>query len=516
MKHPLYDFLNWSNDKDILKLIQNETLYYINKIQKINHYNISQERILVLTKENLYILSKKKLKKKMKYNEIIGITFNEINAEFVIHGMNGEYDFYLESQEKNILICLIAIFYEEQTNLNLKICQVPDKSLKNYVTGKKEKKKGKNYTKMNENYLINTKSFIKENTRIDQKLKQISKEYISDLEEEECKIDEISIIYNKTGEFKDVVLENFQIMKILGRGAFGKVYLVQYKPRNNTYYAMKSIKKEYLNDINEINKNIIEKQILYNIDYRFLIGVNLCFTTEERIYFIMNLIHGEDLFTCIKLNNHVFDEEQIQFYASIIGLSLEYLHNNGIILKDLRLDNIIIDKDGYLKITNFKISQLFNMNYNLALMKENSEFLAPEVILSNKCLKESDWWSYGVILYQLLFGIPPFFSSDDNKLREQIINNELCFPNNSNVSQNAKNLITLLLNKNPKKRLGSNNGFEDIKTHIFFKSINFNDVINKKIKPKYKPKIGNKLLEIENYNVEFTYEDLINSEIQSN
>ena len=516
MEHPLYDFLNWSNDKDILKLIQNETLYYINKIQKINHYNISQERILVLTKENLYILSKKKLKKKMKYNEIIGITFNEINAEFVIHGMNGEYDFYLESQEKNILICLIAIFYEEQTNLNLKICQVPDKSLKNYVTGKKEKKKCKNYTKMNENYLINTKSFIKENTRIDQKLKQISKEYISDLEEEECKIDEISIIYNKTGEFKDLVLENFQIMKILGRGAFGKVYLVQYKPRNNTYYAMKSIKKEYLNDINEINKNIIEKQILYNIDYRFLIGVNLCFTTEERIYFIMNLIHGEDLFTCIKLNNHVFDEEQIQFYASIIGLSLEYLHNNGIILKDLRLDNIIIDKDGYLKITNFKISQLFNMNYNLALIKETSEFLAPEVILSNKCLKESDWWSYGVILYQLLFGIPPFFSCDDNKLREQIINNELCFPNNSNVSQNAKDLITLLLNKNPKKRLGSNNGFEDIKTHSFFKSINFNDVINKKIKPKYKPKIGNKLLEIENYNVEFTYEDLINSEIQSN
>ena len=513
MEEPLYDVLNWSKDKEILKIIQNETIYYSNKIAKINHFNIVQERTIILTKEALYYMQKKKLKRKMKYNEIRGITFNKINTEFIVHGIEGEYDNYFQSPDKNLICCLIAIFYQEQTKSNLKICKVPEKSLKNFVTGKKEKKKEQDNSKMDENYLINTNSYIKENLRIEKKLKQISKEYLSDSDEEQPKKNSIAILFNKVKSIKSVNLEDFQILKILGRGAFGKVYLVQYNPGNNVYYAMKSIKKEYLNDINEIEKNITEKQILYNIDYKFLIGVNLCFTTEDRIFFIMDLIHGEDLFTCIKLNNHSFDEEEIKFYASIIGLSIEYLHNNGIVLKDLRLDNIIIEKDGYLKMTNFKICQLFNMNNNCALMKETSEFLAPEIILSNTWGKISDWWSYGIILYQLLFGIPPFFSNDDNKLREQIIKNELRFPKINNVSQNAKDLLKLLLKKNYKERLGINNEFEEIKKHSFFKNINFNDIINKKIQPKYKPNIGNILKAININNVEFTYEDLYNSGI---
>ena len=173
MEQITYDILNWSKDKDILNIIQNETLYYSNKIQKINHYNISQERFLVLTNEALYNIQKKKLKRKMKYNEIRGITFSKSSQEFVVHGIDGEYDYHFQSPEKNILICLIAKFYEDQTNLNLKLCEVPEKSLKIYVTGKKEKKKDGNYTKMDETYVINTKSFIKENIRADKKLRQI-------------------------------------------------------------------------------------------------------------------------------------------------------------------------------------------------------------------------------------------------------------------------------------------------------------------------------------------------------
>ena len=511
-----YDILNWSKDKDILNIIQNETLYYSNKIQKINHYNISQERFLVLTNEALYNILKKKLKRKMKYSEIRGITFSKLSQEFVVHGIDGEYDYHFQSPEKNILICLIAKFYEDQTNSSLKLCEVPEKSLKNYVTGKKEKKKDGNFTKMDETYGINTKSFIKENIRADKKLRQISKEALSDSDEENPKKDKIIIIFNKIKGITNVILEDFQIMKILGRGSFGKVYLVQYRPFSTiTYYAMKSIKKEYLADINEINKNFVENPIIQYLDYKFLIGINLCFTTEERIYFIMNYIHGEDLLASIRFNNKIFHEEQIKFYASIIGLSINYLHNNGIILKDLRLDNIIIDKDGYLKITNFKICQLFKMKNEFILMKETSEFLAPEIITSNECKKESDWWSYGVILYQLFFGIPPFFSNDDNKIKEQIVKNELRFPKNSNISNNAKDLLKLLLNKNVEERLGSNNGFEEIRQHIFFENVNFDDIINKKIEPDYKPAVGN-VLKNKDTNVEFTYEDLINSNILLN
>jgi serum/glucocorticoid-regulated kinase 2 len=513
MEESSYDWLNWAHDKDILNIIHNEPIYYSNKIQKINHYNISQERYLVLTNQALYNIQKKKLKRKMKYSEIRGITFTKLSTEFVVHGIEDEYDYHFQSPEKNVLICLIAKFYEDQTNSNLKLCEIAEKSLKNYVTGKKEKKKDGNFSKMDENFSINTKSFIKENIRADKKLRLIFKDYLSDTEEESQKKEKTSIIYSKIEGVFNVCLEDFQIMRILGRGAYGKVYLVHYRPPTTiTYYAMKSIKKEYLQDINEINKKFFESPIIQYLDYKFLIDVNLLFTTEERIYFIFNLINGEDLLTAIRINNKVFSEEQIKFYASIIGLSIDYLHNNGVILKDLRLDNIIIDRDGYLKIPKFKMCQLFKMKSELALMKETSEFLAPEVIQYNQCFKESDWWSYGVILYQLLFGIPPFYSNDDNKTREQICYNELRFPKNGFASESAKDLLKLLLNKNYKERIGSNNGFEDIKIHKFFEDVNFDDIINKRYEPEYKPAVGSALKNKEKY-VEFTYEDLINSNI---
>ena len=161
MENALYDALSWANDKDILKIIGTETLYYSNKIQKINHYNISQERFLVLTNQALYNIFKKKLKRKIKYNEILGITFTKLSQEFVVHGLDDEYDYYFQSPEKNILICLIAKFYQEQTNSPLKICEVPEKILKNYVTLKKEKKKDGSNSKKIRKKIKSKLSFLK-------------------------------------------------------------------------------------------------------------------------------------------------------------------------------------------------------------------------------------------------------------------------------------------------------------------------------------------------------------------
>ena len=300
-------------------------------------------------------------------------------------------------------------------------------------------------------------------------------------------------------------------MKILGRGAYGKVYLVYYK-NDKEYYTMKSLKIENIDDDQQIYQCIENKKI-QNLDFPFLIDVSLCFITDDRVYFIMEFVHGEDLLTSIRLNEEKFDESQVKFYAVVLGLSLQYLHQNEIILKDLHLDNIIIDKDGYLKLINFKLGQLFNMKEESILMKETSEFLSPEVISSNSCRKVNDWWSYGIILYQLLFGIPPFYSNDDNEIRQQILNNELRFPKDNDISESAKDLLKLLLKKNPEERLGVSNGFDEIRNHKFFEGINFDDIINKKYEPDYKPEVINILKAREN-NVEFTYEDLINSKIK--
>ena len=513
MEKELYDTLKWSKDNEILRIIGKESLYYSNKIIKINHFNIGQERSIILTDESIYNIQKKGLKRKVPYTQVIGLTFTKLSQEFVVHTNDGEYDLYYQSPVKNILICLIAKLYEEKTNSTLKICEVSEKYLRNYVTGKKDKKKDCNFTRMDTNYLINTNSFIKENIRKEKNLRLLSKDNLSDSDEDNPEKDKAQILFCKLNGITEIKLEDFQIVKVLGRGAFGKVYLVQYKPTKE-YYSMKCLKKEFLIDENElINNTKINK--IQNLDYPFLIEVYLCFLTEERIYFIMNVVQGDDLFNLMRFNEEKFNENQVKFYSAIIGMTISYLHSKGIILRDLRLDNIIIDKDGYLKITNCKMNQLFKINNQYMLLKETSEFLAPEVISSNQCKKESDWWSYGVILYQLLFGIPPFFSNDDNKLRQQIVKNELKFPKNSNISENAKNLLELLLKKNPNERLGGSNEFEEIKKHKFFEGVNFNDIINRKIEPDFKPPVVHILKNKEN-NVEFTYEDLNNSKILIN
>ena len=142
MEVEFFDNLKWARDPDILQYIGKEILYYSNKIIKINHFNISQDRFLVLTEESLYNFQKKKLKRKIEYNKIRGITYTKTSPElFVIHGNELEYDYYFQSPERNIIIKLIAKLFEDQVRKSIKICEVTDKNLKNYVTGKKEKKR---------------------------------------------------------------------------------------------------------------------------------------------------------------------------------------------------------------------------------------------------------------------------------------------------------------------------------------------------------------------------------------
>ena len=514
----VYDNLKWAKDKEILNAIGKEILYYSNKIIKVNHFGLNQERNIILTDEALYNFQKKKKKRKIKYDQIRGITFSKQNQnyEFVVHGNDDEYDYLYQSNsrtERNLILRYIIKFYEEQNGQTLKLCEVNEKSLKNYVTGKKEKKKDKNFSKMDETKKISTKKFLDDNANSNNKKMRTSSGF--SLDEEKIKdyvpspIKSITI-FSKIDSISIAKLEDFKILKILGRGQFGKIYLVYHK-QNKLYYAMKSIKKEYLENEKEMDIIFLQKKILQNLEHPFLIGTILCFESEERIYFIMNLIEGISLFNYMIINKNI-PEEQVKLYAAIIGLTIDYLHKNGITYRNIRPDNIIIERDGYLKISDFKMNKLFKLNNNFLIVEETSEYLAPEQIKSNDDNPQSDWWSYGIILYELLFGIPPFYNEDDNEIKELILKSELKFPKVSNVSKSAKELIKKLLNKNPESRLGYSKGFDDIKKMDFFKGINFNDLINKKIEPKYKPILGN-ILKDKEKNIEVTYDDLVDSKI---
>ena len=160
----------------------------------------------------------------------------------------------------------------------------------------------------------------------------------------------------------------------------------------------------------------------------------------------------------------------------------------------------------------FKISRLFELKNGSLTAKESSEYLAPEIINRNDCKPVVDWWTYGIIIFELLFGVPPFFNERYNITRELIIKYEVKFPKISNVSNSAKDLIKKLLNKNPSNRLGYSQGFKEIKKHEFFKGFNFDNLINKKIEAKYKP-INIDIIKNKEPDIEVSYDDLIKSKI---
>ena len=274
----IIDSLNFSDDKEIKKLIEGEKLYYADLITKINHYGMNQERSIILTNKALYNMKKKTLKRKIPYEEILGVTYSKNSYEFIIHGNNEEYDYSFISQDRNIIICIIAKFYEANNGKALKICEVQDKTLNNYITSKKDKKADSKKTKMDEKYLIDTNKFLTDNM----------KELLID---PSAKGKKSGTIFSKHQTIKHVSLEDFQVMKVIGRGSFGKVCLVQYK-KTKELYAMKSLKKDVLLDQDQVESTLLEKKILQSLDYPFLVGMVFCFQTEERKYFIMPFVRG--------------------------------------------------------------------------------------------------------------------------------------------------------------------------------------------------------------------------------
>ena len=495
-KIKIIDSLKFTQDDDIKKLIEGEKIYYADLITKINHYGMNQGRSIMLTNKALYNMKKKTLKRKILYNEILGITYSKITYEFIIHGNNQEYDYAYISQDRNIIICIIANFYESITGKSLKICEVQEKTLSNYITSKKDKKADSSKTKMDEQYLINTKKFLDEN--------------MGELLDEGTKKKKSGTIFSKHQTIKQVSLEDFQIIKVIGRGSYGKVCLVQYK-KTKELYAMKSLKKDVLLDQDQVESTLVEKKILEKLDYPFLVGMVFCFQTEERIYFIMPFVRGGELFQHLR-NCRFFPEEKVKFYSAIIGLSLEYLHTHGIVYRDIKPENILIDEDGYLRLVDFGMAKVLQGDEKATSFCGTPEYLAPEIITGEGHNKSADWWSYGILMYEMFFGIPPFFCDNQEKMYQLITRADLRFPKKINISETAKDLLAKLLIKDQDERLGSKSGFNEIKEHPFFKGFDFDALEHRKIEAPFKPELKD-AMDVTNFDEEFTSEEVVTSEI---
>ena len=465
-----YDLLSWADDKDIKKAINDEKIYYSDFVYKFSSFGLKQERIILLTENNFYYMKNKTISNKILYKDILGITISKSSEEFIIHINNQETDYYFTSKNRNIALMQMSALYNYSTNKVLKICEVVQKNMKQYITTKKEKKKNTANTKMDEKFLIDTKSSLEKNNTINEK------ELENDMIEKKRKV---GTIFSKHQTIKNVGIDDFKLIKVIGRGSYGKVCLVQFK-QTDDLYAMKSLKKDVLLDEDQVESTLLEKNILQSLNHPFLVGMSFCFQTEERVYFVLPFIRGGELFQHLRKYKY-FPEKNVQFYASIIGLSLEYLHKRGIVYRDIKPENILLEKDGYLKLIDFGMAKILKDDEKTNSFCGTPEYLAPEIITGEGHNRMADWWSYGTLVYEMLFGIPPFYNENVETMYELITNKELRFPKKFNVSEEAKDLLKKLLVKKQNERLGINGGFDEIKKHPFFKDMDFKALEAKKI-----------------------------------
>lgn len=315
-----------------------------------------------------------------------------------------------------------------------------------------------------------------------------------------------SNVYQGKGFNHKITLNDFKIIKTLGKGAFGKVILV-YNEELKKYFAMKKLKKSFIKEHKQITHTKTEREILEKIDNPFLIKLYYAFQNTEHLYMITEYMSGGEMFYHLH-KEECFTEERTKMYICELILGLSYLHKNNIIYRDLKPENILLDEEGHLKITDFGLSKILDENENsngkTFTLCGTPEYLAPEVFLGKGYDKSIDWWSLGIVMYEFLVGTSPYREVRE-KLDMQIYHKPLY--HDRMISVTAFDLITQLLQLEPSKRLGySARDAEEIKEHPFFNGVNWEMIYQRKIKPNFKPKIRY-AADVSNFDRQFTEEN---------
>ncbi|XP_063113161.1 serine/threonine-protein kinase N2 isoform X3 [Cavia porcellus] len=300
-------------------------------------------------------------------------------------------------------------------------------------------------------------------------------------------------------------LQDFRCCAVLGRGHFGKVLLAEYK-HTNEMFAIKALKKGDIVARDEVDSLMCEKRIFETVNsvrHPFLVNLFACFQTKEHVCFVMEYAAGGDLM--MHIHTDVFSEPRAVFYAACVVLGLQYLHEHKIVYRDLKLDNLLLDTEGFVKIADFGLCKE-GMGYGdrTSTFCGTPEFLAPEVLTETSYTRAVDWWGLGVLIYEMLVGESPFPGDDEEEVFDSIVNDEVRYPRF--LSTEAISIMRRLLRRNPERRLGAGEkDAEDVKKHPFFRLIDWSALMDKKVKPPFVPTIRGRE-DVSNFDDEFTSE----------
>lgn len=295
-------------------------------------------------------------------------------------------------------------------------------------------------------------------------------------------------------------IEDFDLLKVIGKGSFGKVMQVM-KKDTKQIYALKTLRKHHIISRMEVTHTMAERTVLARINNPFVVPLKFSFQSPEKLYLVLSFINGGELFYHLQKSGK-FSMDRSRFYIAELLSALESLHELNVIYRDLKPENILIDYQGHIALCDFGLCKLNMSNDD----KTNTfcgtpEYLAPELLLNQGYTRSVDWWTLGTLLYEMLTGLPPFYDDDVPTMYKKILQNPLKFPPFLEGSD-AQDLLIKLLQKDPTKRLDD---AQLIKNHPFFKNIDWKKLLDKGYQPPFKPTV-NGFLDTSNFDQDFTNE----------
>ena len=368
------------------------------------------------------------------------------------------------------------------------IYKIPDKNIKTYERNKGDMKK-KIQKPIPESFKLN---------EVEDFLDMHSSRYIGKSEVKTVVMFESNTSKTMLGlsEFKIVTKLPIKIDNL------GTIYLVEWI-KNGNLYSMKELNKNQLMENNSLYYARIEERILKNIHHPFILELEGAFQEGLHIYFITKFYQGGELYNHLLISKH-FSESETKFYAAQVALALGELHRNNVIYRNLIPENIYLDVNGYIVLTDFGIAKVLEKDEMAESFVGTGEYNAPEIIKGLGHNRQVDWWGLGILIYEMMLGRVPFYCEDRKIMYEGIINKEITFTDfkeeHIEISDEAKDIIKCLLNKKPSLRLGAKNDIDDVIKHPFFKEIDIEKLLKKEIFPEYKPPLDkDNIYDLQNY-----------------
>ncbi|CAL4067462.1 unnamed protein product, partial [Meganyctiphanes norvegica] len=301
---------------------------------------------------------------------------------------------------------------------------------------------------------------------------------------------------------------DFEFLSVIGKGSFGRVLLAKYKS-DNKIYAVKILNKKMIVKRNETAHVMSERSVLTKmLNHPYLVQLHFAFTTTSKVFFVMDYINGGELFFHLQ-RERIFPEARARFYAAEICCAMCYMHEKGIVYRDLKPENILLDDEGHVVLTDFGLCKegLQSSTAKTGTFCGTPEYLAPEILKKQPYSRSVDWWTLGAVMYEMMYGLPPFYSRDAQQMYDAILNKPLKLRHS--ISRRARDILDGLLQKNSVDRLGSSHrdGL-DVKSQSFFEEIDWSLVEKRGLIPPFVPITGDEA-DTRNIDPTFTKEAVV-------